>query len=151
MWFVFLGKMGENAQRQLLTSGDINFLVEYCLYSTSHGFPLMKPQVLAHTLAIYNQRHPDTPKTVLGQTWWINFLWEASSHPDSLDSRHHRPWEDILHSEGPIEDYFRLLTATLVEHGLREKPRKIYNYNETGFQLDSARRHAIVPQGTKLA
>ena len=79
-----------NVQRQLLTPEDENSLVEYCLYSASHGFPLTKPQVLAHALAIYNQRHPHAPKTVLGQTWWINFR-ERHHHrltartPDIID------------------------------------------------------------------
>ncbi|KAK9539438.1 hypothetical protein VZT92_004546 [Zoarces viviparus] len=41
--------------------------LEYCVYSASHGFPLTKPQVLAHALVIYNLCQ-ETPKTVLGQT-----------------------------------------------------------------------------------
>ncbi|XP_032390430.1 uncharacterized serine-rich protein C215.13 [Etheostoma spectabile] len=37
------------------------------------------------------------------------------------------------------------------EHVLREKPRQIYNCDETGFQLDSNRRNVIVPRGAKHA
>ena len=40
----------------LLTPADENSLVEYCLYSASHGFPLTKPQVLAHALG-WSGRH----------------------------------------------------------------------------------------------
>ncbi|KAK9513173.1 hypothetical protein VZT92_026731 [Zoarces viviparus] len=53
-------------QRTLLTPEDEDSLVGYCLYSASHGFPLTKPQVLAHTLAIYNLRHRKAQRTVLG-------------------------------------------------------------------------------------
>lgn len=58
-----------HGQRPVLSTTDENALVEYCLYSASYGFPLTKPQVLAHALAIYNQRHPQAPKVALGQTW----------------------------------------------------------------------------------
>ena len=34
---------------------------------------------------------------------------------------------------------------------MREKPRQVYNCDETGFQLDSSRRKVIVPRGTKHA
>ena len=138
-------------QRPLLTPADEYSLVEYLLYSASHGFPLTKPQVLAHALAIYNLRHQDAPKTVLGQTWWINFR-ERHHHrltartPDIIDRG-----RASCAKRGAIEEYFRLLTTTLEEHGLREKPRQIYNCDETGFQLDSARRQVIVPRGTKHA
>lgn len=60
-------------QRAHLTPEDENSLVEYCLYSASRGFSLMKPHVVANALAIYNLRHLQFLKTVLGQTWWINF------------------------------------------------------------------------------
>jgi len=50
-----------------------------------------------------------------------------------------------------MEDYFRLLTTTLEEHGLREKPCQLYNCDETGFKLDSSIRKVIVPLGTKHA
>lgn len=135
-------------QRQLLTPEDENSLVEYCLYSASHGFPLTKPQILAHALDIYNRRHPDAPKNALGETWWINFR-ERNNYrltPDFIDRE-----RATCVKKGPIEDYFSLLTATLEEHGLKEKPRQIYNCDETGFQLDSARRQVTVPRGTKHA
>ncbi|XP_031698045.1 jerky protein homolog-like, partial [Anarrhichthys ocellatus] len=138
-------------QRTLLTLEDEDSLVEYGLYSDSHGFPLTKPQVLAHALAIYNLRHREAQRTVLGQTWWINFR-ERQHHrltsrtPDIIDRG-----RASCAKRGPIEEYFGLLTTTLEEHGLREKPRQIYNCDETGFQLDSTRRKVIVPRGTKHA
>lgn len=122
--------------------------MEYCLYSASHGFPLTKPQILAHALDIYNRRHPDAPKNALGETWWINFR-ERNNYrltPDIIDRG-----RATCVKKGPIEDYFSLLTATLEEHGLKEKPRQIYNCDETGFQLDSARRQVTVPRGAKHA
>jgi len=138
-------------QRTLLTPADEDSLVEYLLYSASHGFPLTKPQVLAHALAIYNLRHQAAPKTGLGQTWWINFR-ERHHHrltartPDIIDRG-----RASCAKRGPIEEYFKLLTTTMEEHGLREKPRQVYNCDETGFQLDATRRKVIVPRGTKHA
>ncbi|XP_029939799.1 uncharacterized protein LOC115382230 [Salarias fasciatus] len=141
----------KQGQMPLLSTIDENALVEYCLYSASYGFPLTKPQVLAHALAIYNQRHREAPKVALGQTWWINF---RERHHQRLTTR----TPDIIdrgraaHAKrGPIEEYFRLLQATIDEHGLREEPQQIYNCDETGFQLDSVRRKVIVPRGTKHA
>uniref|UniRef100_UPI003AACBCED uncharacterized protein n=1 Tax=Centroberyx gerrardi TaxID=166262 RepID=UPI003AACBCED len=140
-----------HGQRPLLAPEDENSLVEYCLYSASHGFPLTKPHIQAHALAIYNRRHPNAQKTAVGQTWWINFR-ERYHHrltawtPDIID--HGRA---SCAKRGSINEYFRLLTATLEEHELREKPRQIYNCDETGFQLDSMRRKVIVPRGTKHA
>ncbi|XP_028451539.1 uncharacterized protein LOC114566898 [Perca flavescens] len=134
-----------------ITHADEDSLVEYCLYSALHGFPLTKPQVLAHALAIYNLRHQDAQRTALGQTWWINFRERqkdrlTSRTPDFIDQG-----RASCAKRGPIEDYFRLLTTTLEEHVLREKPRQIYNCDETGFQLETNRRQVIVPRGTKHA
>lgn len=61
-------------QKKFLSLEDENSLVEYCLHCASHGVPLGMIQVMAQALAIYNYRNPDKPKTVLGQTWWINFM-----------------------------------------------------------------------------
>ncbi|XP_062340827.1 uncharacterized protein LOC134039094 [Osmerus eperlanus] len=138
-------------QRTLLTPADEDSLVEYLLYSASHGLPLTKPQVLAHALAIYNLRHQAAPKTGLGQTWWINFR-ERHHHrltartPDIIDRG-----RASCAKRGPIEEYFKFLTTTLEEHGLREKPCQVYNCDETGFQLEATRRKVIVPLGTKHA
>ncbi|XP_068581146.1 uncharacterized protein [Cebidichthys violaceus] len=77
-------------QSQLLSPEDESSLVEYCLFSASHGCPLRKYQVVAQALAIYNYRNPHKPRTVLGQTWWINFR-ERNHHrltsktPDVVD------------------------------------------------------------------
>ncbi|XP_071760830.2 uncharacterized protein LOC139915943 [Centroberyx gerrardi] len=134
-----------------LTPEDESSLVEYCLYSASYGFPLTKPQVLAHALAIYNHRHPEGPKTAISRTWWDNFRQRHHHRltmriPDTID--HGRA---ACAKRGPIEEYFTLLSTTLEEHGLREKPCQIYNCDETGFQLDSNRRKVVVPRGKKHA
>ncbi|KAM6938404.1 uncharacterized protein PEZ65_004686 [Lycodopsis pacificus] len=77
-------------QSQLLTPEDENSLVEYCLYSANHGCPQRKYQVVAQALSIYNYRNPHKPRTVLGQTWWINFKERnhyrlTSQTPDIID------------------------------------------------------------------
>lgn len=138
-------------QRPLLSTSDNSAMAEYCLYSAKHGFPLTKPQVLAHALAIYNKRHPESPKVALGQTWWINFRERNCQHltfrtPDIIDRG-----RASCAKRGPIDEYFKLLEATLEQNGLREKTRQIYNCDETGFQLDTIRRKVIVPRGTKHA
>nr|XP_040039477.1 uncharacterized protein LOC120823507 isoform X1 [Gasterosteus aculeatus aculeatus] len=63
-----------HGQKPLLTSEDESSLLEYCLYSASQGCPQRKHQVITNALAIYNYRNPHQPRTVLGQTWWINFM-----------------------------------------------------------------------------
>lgn len=55
-----------------------------------------------HALAILNHCHRDTQKTVLGETWWINFR-----------ERHHHhltAWTSCA-KRGPIKGYFRLYTG----------------------------------------
>lgn len=41
-----------HGRRPLLSPEDENSLAVYCLYAASYGFPLTKPQVLAHALAL---------------------------------------------------------------------------------------------------
>uniref|UniRef100_A0AAV2MQ26 Transposase n=1 Tax=Knipowitschia caucasica TaxID=637954 RepID=A0AAV2MQ26_KNICA len=138
-------------QRPLLSEKDENALVEYCLYSASFGFPLTKSQVVTHALAIFNRRHPQTPKVALSQTWWVNFRERQKQRlttrtPDIID--HGRA---SCAKRGPVEDYFNLLSSTMDRYGLRGKPHCIFNCDETGFQLDSQRRKVVVPRGTKHA
>ncbi|CAL9683897.1 unnamed protein product [Knipowitschia caucasica] len=136
-------------QRPLLSEKDENALVEYCLYSASFGFPLTKSQVVTHALAIFNRRHPQTPKVALSQTWWVNFRERQKQRlttrtPDIIDRG-----RASCAKRGPVEDYFNLLSSTMDRYGLRGKPHCIYNCDETGFQLDSQRRKVVVPRGTK--
>ncbi|XP_071776472.1 uncharacterized protein LOC139928027 [Centroberyx gerrardi] len=126
-----------------LSTEDENSLVDYWLYSASHGFPVTKPQVLAHALAIYNLRHPDDPKTTLGQTWWINFRERHHHRLGTLDVIDRG--KAACTKTGPIEDYFHLLSKIMEEHGLREKPRQIYSCDKTGFlvvNVSRATKHA---------
>ena len=135
-------------QRTLLTPADEDSLVEYLLYSASHGFPLTKPQVLVHALVIYNLRHQAAPKTGLGQTWWINF---RERHHHRLAARTPVIFDRGRAScakRGPIEEYFKLLTTTMEEHGLREKPRQVYNCDETrGSSWMLPERRSLCPGG----
>ncbi|XP_037624816.1 uncharacterized protein LOC119487840 [Sebastes umbrosus] len=93
-----------HGQNPLLTIEDEISLVEYCLYSASHGCPQTKPQVVANALAIYNYRNPDKPRIVLGQTWWINFR-ERHHHrlaSQTTDITGHGKKSCI--KRGPVED-----------------------------------------------
>lgn len=134
-------------RKQLLIPEDENSLVEYCLYSASQGNPLTKTQVVAQALAIYNYRNPDTPKTLLGQTWWRNF---KDRHQHCLATQTIDFADQVKESSlksGLTEDFFRLLTAILEEKGLSRSPCQIYNCAKTGFQLYSGRKK--VPNETK--
>lgn len=138
-----------HGQKALLTPEDENSLVEYCLYAAGYGFPLTKPQILAHALALYNVRHPQAPRVTLSQTWWINFR-ERHRQKLSAWTPHIKRGRVLYAKKGAIERYFNLLTETLEEYGLREKPHQIYSCDETGFQLDSNRKRKVaVPQGAK--
>ncbi|XP_051277211.1 uncharacterized protein LOC127375248 [Dicentrarchus labrax] len=107
-------------------------------------------QVQSFATAIFKQRHPDERRGKLGQTW-LNFRRRKGHCFTSRTSDIIDRGRASCAKRGPIEDYFKLLTTTLVEHGFREKPHQIYNCDETGFQLDSSRRKVIVPRGTKHA
>lgn len=75
---------------------------------SSRVFPLMKPQIMAHTLTTYSFHNPDAQRTVIGQTWRINFRkW-----------RHHRLMARTpeICQEGAHRGVLWLLTATLEEH-----------------------------------
>ncbi|XP_051239290.1 uncharacterized protein LOC127353772 [Dicentrarchus labrax] len=99
----------------------------------------------------WSEGHPEERRGKLGQTWWLNFRRRqgqcfTSRTPDNIGRG-----RASCAKRGPIEHYFTLL-RTMEEHGLREKPRQIYNCDETGFQLDSSRRKAYAyrqAQGTR--
>ena len=117
-------------QRTLLTPADEDSLVEYLLYSSSHGFPLTKPQVLVHALAFYNLRHQASPRP-----WG-----QATPSPDCPDPRHHWSWEGILRQEGANRGIFE---APHHHHGgarVKGGTCQVYNCDETGFQLEATRR-----------
>ncbi len=107
-----------NVQRQLLIPEGENSLVEYYLYSASHRFPLTKPQIVVDQLFRHCNRLTDQTSDIIS------------------------PRRASCAMKRPIEEYFRLLSATLEEHGLREKLRQIYSCDEAGFQLNPVRTHA---------
>ena len=62
--------------------------------------------------------------------------------PDSMDRQ-----RAIFGWKWMVERYFWLLTTTLEELGLKDKPHQIYNCDETGFSIEQGRCKVLAPLG----
>ena len=48
-----------------------------------------------------------------------------------------------------VNEYFKLLSKTLEDSGLKNKPRQLYNCNETFLHLNCIKEKAVTRRGTK--
>ena len=132
---------------QLLSPADESSLVQYVVYCFQHGYPLTKVRLLAYANAVRRKRSPNTIAPPLGQTWWLAFkrrhLAELSMRtPDVMDRG-----RAIFGRRWTVEKYFHLLTTTMEELGLRDKPHHIYNCDETGLNMEQSRCRVLAPLG----
>jgi len=84
----------KSGQGLLLTDQDEQALVQYCLYSAGHGFPLTKAQLLAFATAIrYVQYYICTPQnTYCKSNSYIYILLKEEERP----YRHQAPLQEMV-------------------------------------------------------
>lgn len=78
--------------------------------------PVSTDKAMAHALVIYNQRNPDAPKKLLGQTWWINFR-EWQNHCFTISIPDIDCGRASCVKSGPIEEYFRRISGSSPPYG----------------------------------
>ena len=117
----------------------------------SMGSPSIKPWLLAYANAVRRKRSPNEDVPPLGKKWWHCF---RRRHADDISMRTpdtiNRGRAACARKE-TVERYIDLLSYSLEEHGLLNRPSQIYNCDETGFQMDGSRYKVLTPQGSKHA
>ena len=135
----------------VLSAKEEDALVSYLLYMAERGYPLTRTMVKAYAWAISKRSGKgdrSNLETGPGEKWWINF---KQRHPqitlrrtDQLESSRAEALNPLI-----VREYFALLGKTLEENGLMNKPRQLYNCDETFLPLDGTREKAVTHKGTK--
>ena len=125
-------------------------LVVYYLYMAGLGFSLTRTMVkaFAWTLAKRsgNGDHFNAD-TGPGEHWWTNF---KSRHPEITLRRCdmlERTRAEAL-NQVTVNEYFTLLSKTLDDSGLKNKPRQLYKCDETFLPLNCIKEKAVTRRGT---
>ena len=109
------------------------------------GFPLTRRMVMAFAWAVVLRsgkagrfNHDLGP----GEHWWVNF---QQRHPDITLRKVDKPERSRAECLDPevVKKYIELLEKTLLEHGLMNSPRHLYNCDETFLPLDGTREKAV--------
>ncbi|XP_078589556.1 uncharacterized protein LOC144869927 [Branchiostoma floridae x Branchiostoma japonicum] len=131
-----------------LSKEEEDSLVFYIKYRTERGFPITKKTILALAQAVhvrYCEENDAAPKisleSGLSQKWWKGFKGRHDltiRKPDPLD----RGRRDAIDRE-VVKDFFTLLSETMAKNGLDGQPHRVYNADETGFELDPQRKKVV--------
>ncbi len=126
-------------------------LVAYLLYMADRGFPLTRTMVkaFAWTLAKWSGNGDRfNAETGPGEHWWTHF---KSFHPeitlrmwDMLERTHAEALNQVT-----VNEYLTLLSKTLDDSGLKNKPRQLYNGDKTFLPLNCIQEKAVPRRGTK--
>ncbi|KAM9781703.1 uncharacterized protein LOC133167892 [Syngnathus typhle] len=133
---------------QLITSSDEELLVEFSLYMSKHGFPLTKQQLVSFASSIYKRQHRRVAFSKLGQTWWLNFRRRQEKNITI------QPADSIIRGrmvhvrKETLDHFFHLLSSVVEARTLGDKPHRVWNCNEMGFQL--ARKKAVLSKAASL-
>ena len=125
-----------------LTLEQEEALFSYLFYIADHGYPLTRTMVKAYGWAIAkksgNGEHCNK-EFGPGEHWWINF---RKQHPKVTLRRADMLERSRAEALNPdvINEYFGLLGETLDKLGLNNKPRQIFNCDETFLPLDCNRK-----------
>ena len=134
----------------VLTECEENSLESYLVFMAKRGFPLTRTMVKAFAWAIAKRSGRDRFNKESGPSehWWSNFM---KRHPkltlrktDSLERDRAEAFNETV-----VNEYFELLETTLEEYELKDKPRQLYNCDETFLPLDYTRERAVTLKGAK--
>ena len=137
--------------RTALSKSEEDSLVSYLVFMAQRGFPLTRTMVKAFAWAIAKRSGNDERfNKELGPSehWWTNFKLRhprlALRKSDSLERDRAEAFNETI-----VNEYFELLEKTLEENQLKDKPRQIYNCDETFLPLDYTRERAVTLKGAK--
>ena len=134
-----------------LTFEQENALESYLFYMAEHGYPLTRTMVKAYGWAIAKRSGSGdrfNEEFGPGDKWWANF---KKRHPKVSLRRVDMLERTRAEALNPkiVDEYFDLLGTTLDNLGLKNKPRHIYNCDETFLPLDCNREKAVTYKGAK--
>ena len=125
-------------------------LVEYIKYMSRGGFPMTSKIICAYAWAISKRNGRSSRFSATGPSWhwWCDF---RRRHPeltlrstDKLDRGRARNANMLV-----LKEYFDLLDKTLVENNMKNKCHRIYNCDESGFELDNTPHKVLAIKGAK--
>ena len=135
---------------RVLSTEEEEGLVEYIKYMAKGGFPMTSKIICAYAWAISKRNGKSSRFSDSGPSWhwWCDF---RRRHPDlslrSTDKLDHGRARNA--NKFVIKDYFELLGKTLTEHHIKDKANRIYNCDESGFELDNTPHKVLAVKGAK--
>ena len=125
-------------------------LLRYIKYMAEHRYPITRTQVMGLAWAISLQDEDSDSFGASGPSlrWWRGFRDRHKEislrKSESVDrGRVANAVPDI------INDYFDVLTSTLTDHNLTDKPGQIYNCDEAAIFLNRSSEKVLVPVKNK--
>ena len=130
-----------------LTAKEDQELASFLKQASKIGYGKTKKEVLVIVQKIV-EKNGLPVKKFNGEGWWQRFM----SRHEMLSLRTADPLSkaraDAL-TQTNVDEYFTLLTSTLEEHGLIDKPFHIYNVDESGMPLKEPKKYMAALQETK--
>ncbi|XP_019636330.1 PREDICTED: tigger transposable element-derived protein 6-like [Branchiostoma belcheri] len=137
-----------NGRPHILSKEEEESLVFYIKYRVDRGFPISKKAILSLALATH-LRHCEemgmTPKVNrkkgLSQKWWKGFKCRNNltiRKPSPLD----RGRKDAV-DEKVVKEFFELYRTRISDNGLTGQAHRVYNVDETGFDLDPQKKNVV--------
>ena len=111
------------------------------------GYGKTKKEILAIVQKTVEKKGPLKDK-FNGEGWWQRFMCRHSDLSLRTADPLSKARADAL-TQAKVEEYFKLLSATLDEHDLTHKPFQIYNVDESGVPLEHRQPKRVAEKGAK--
>ena len=134
----------------VLSKVEEDALVSYLVYMAKQGFPLTPKMTTAYAwaISIKTGKSDRFPENGPSRNWFTRF---RKRHPElclrKMDNLERTRAECL--SPEVISNYFDLLEKTLTENELINKPRQIYNADESFLPLNETKEKAVTLKNSK--
>ena len=137
--------------KTVLSRVEEESLVHYLSYMADRGFTLTRTMVKAFAWAVAKRAGKGdrfNAEFGPGEHWWFNFKKRHRKVTLRRTDMLERTRAEALNPD-ILSEYFEDLGKTLDEHNLKNKPRQIYNCDESFIPLDCTREKAVAIKGSK--
>ena len=137
--------------KSVLSAEEERGLVSYLVHMAQRGFPLTPKMTMAFAWAIAAKSGKKSRFSDAGPShhWWADF---RKRHPEltlrKMDKLDRSRAENL--TDEVVSDYFNSLENVLNENGLLNRPRQLYNCDETFIPLDSSKEEAVTLKKAKV-